>query len=294
MADPATRPYRIEIPNLVDDLDLSVYAFRLYVHIKRVAGPSGTCYEGARRLAEKCRMSPSKVAEAKQELLDKGLITRGKRHTNGGETDELTPVDLWAQNFQAFSKGDRCAITMPEGDRNAITGDRQEITREYGATTPQTADLFDEGDRKGDRTAIKGDRTAIERINHEERTYKNKTAAPRAPRAGASPDHARLMQLFAAEQPDGRIPDGGACGQAAKSLLAGGYTPEQAIDAYHALKAQPFYRNKYVSLTLVNREIGTILNGSSSNGTSTRSLRSDARQNPERARWTTEDHSDIL
>ena len=124
MADPATRPYRIEIPNLVDDLDLSVYAFRLYGHIKRVAGPSGTCYEGARRLAEKCRMSPSKVAEAKQELLDKGLITRGKRHTNGGETDELTPVDLWAQNFQAFSKGDRCAITMPEGDRNAVIARR--------------------------------------------------------------------------------------------------------------------------------------------------------------------------
>jgi hypothetical protein len=35
------RKYRIEIPNLIDDAGLSVYALRLYVHLKRVTGAEG-------------------------------------------------------------------------------------------------------------------------------------------------------------------------------------------------------------------------------------------------------------
>lgn len=102
MSDPATRPYRIELPNLVDDLDLSPYAFRLYVHIKRVAGVNGSCYEGGRKLAERCRMSTGQVSAAKKELIEKGLIVRGRKETRGGFVDEFTPVDLWQQNYDRY------------------------------------------------------------------------------------------------------------------------------------------------------------------------------------------------
>jgi hypothetical protein len=70
------RLYRTEIPNLIDDMNLSVYAFRLYVHLKRVAGASneGACWQSTRTLATHCGMSASKVSESKQELVDAGLI----------------------------------------------------------------------------------------------------------------------------------------------------------------------------------------------------------------------------
>jgi predicted transcriptional regulator len=104
MADPATRPYRTEVPNLIDDMDLSVYAFRLYIHIKRVAGPNGTCYEGTRTLAEKCRMSVGMVSGARQELIEKGLIAQvGERTTRGGTIAEYSPVDIWQENYESYA-----------------------------------------------------------------------------------------------------------------------------------------------------------------------------------------------
>lgn len=103
MTDPAARPYRTELPNLIDDLDLSVYAFRLYVHIKRVSGANGgSCYQGTRALAEHCHMSVGQISKAKQELLDKGLVTKTQRPVSGGLVDDLTPVDMWDQNYERY------------------------------------------------------------------------------------------------------------------------------------------------------------------------------------------------
>ena len=64
------RKYRIEIPNLIAEMGLSVYAFRLYVHIKRVAGESQSddCQHSTRSLARACRMSIGQVSKAKREL----------------------------------------------------------------------------------------------------------------------------------------------------------------------------------------------------------------------------------
>lgn len=96
--------YRTELPNLVVDSDLSVYAFRLYVHLKRRAGDDGSCWEGTRALADTCRMSMGQVSKAKQELLDKGLIRKSTRATRGGKADDITIVDVWPENFRKYSK----------------------------------------------------------------------------------------------------------------------------------------------------------------------------------------------
>jgi len=63
------------VPNLVDDLSLSPAAFRLYVHIKRVAGDKGKCWEGQDRLAEICKLNTKTVIRAKRELQAAGLIS---------------------------------------------------------------------------------------------------------------------------------------------------------------------------------------------------------------------------
>lgn len=103
------RKYRTELPNLVDDLGLSVYAYRLYGHIKRVAGgaPGGVCREGVRRMAERCCMSKGMVTKARQELERAGLITSQQTTDAAGDPDVLriTVVDIWHRNFAAFSEG---------------------------------------------------------------------------------------------------------------------------------------------------------------------------------------------
>lgn len=99
------RSYRTEIPNLIDDMDLSVYAFRLYVHLKRVAGAStdGACWQSTRTLASHCGMSASKVSESKQELVEAGLIMIEQGDHPKGKSDVITIVNVWPRNFTKYA-----------------------------------------------------------------------------------------------------------------------------------------------------------------------------------------------
>lgn len=101
------KKYRIEIPNIVDDMDLSVYAFRLYAHIKRVAGEDGQCWQGSKTLATACKMSVGKVSAAKNELVDAGLIVVVPGEWNKGKSDEMRVVDIWRKNLETFSQNEK-------------------------------------------------------------------------------------------------------------------------------------------------------------------------------------------
>ena len=94
------RRYRTEIPNIIDDADLSVYAFRLYVHLKRVAGDSGMCWKGERTLADDCKISRGKVRDAKEELVKAGfiVITPGAE----GESDRIVITNIWTENMETY------------------------------------------------------------------------------------------------------------------------------------------------------------------------------------------------
>ena len=95
------RSYRTEIPNLIDDMDLSLPAFRLYIHLKRVAGERGASWEGVRRLADTCRMSVGTVRSAKAELEAAGLIT--VKRAGGEQADHITINDIWLENMMRYS-----------------------------------------------------------------------------------------------------------------------------------------------------------------------------------------------
>lgn len=97
------RKYRIELPNTLDDSELSPFAFRLYAHLKRRAGDSGTCFEGVRPMAEVCKMSPSSVVNAKRELLDKGFITITPGDKTTSTPDTIRIVNIWLDNFQKYT-----------------------------------------------------------------------------------------------------------------------------------------------------------------------------------------------
>src|SRR5438477_11729549 len=69
------RAFFFLLPNLVDDSELDVYAFRLLAHYQRVAGFDGTCVEPTATTAARCRMSPRRVIQARAELMAAGWIT---------------------------------------------------------------------------------------------------------------------------------------------------------------------------------------------------------------------------
>ena len=103
------RKYFVMVPNIIDDLGLSVYAFRLYVHMKRRAGEGldGKCFESTKNLAKLCSMSIGKVTASKKELADNGLITiETKNRPSGGRPyHEIKISDVWKANVDRFSKG---------------------------------------------------------------------------------------------------------------------------------------------------------------------------------------------
>lgn len=100
------------IPNIVDDMGLSVYAVRLYLRIKRRVsqrrdgGTNGELYESTRSLAASLGMSAPTVTRAKRELVDAGLIRIKKVKREHGEfpCDHITIIDIWLVNKFYFSK----------------------------------------------------------------------------------------------------------------------------------------------------------------------------------------------
>ena len=112
------RKYRIEIPNIVDDLGLGPHTVRLYMHLKRVAGPGGACWQSTRTIADHCKMSTGQVSKSKQILKDNGLITiTNVEHDKPGSPYHLiTIVDIWLRNFQQFSQGS-------QGERQGSQGE---------------------------------------------------------------------------------------------------------------------------------------------------------------------------
>lgn len=100
-----TRRYFWMMPNIVDDLGLSVYAFRLYSHLKRVAGDSGECWQSVETLAEMCKIGSASVVRARKELeTAKLIVTRRTANPHGGRpfiTIKIT--DIWLCNFTKYA-----------------------------------------------------------------------------------------------------------------------------------------------------------------------------------------------
>lgn len=116
------------IPNLIDDMALSVYAFRLYVRFKRRVNQNrdgstkGVASESTRNLSRTCGMSAGQVTKAKRELVEAGLIIIKKATSKHGEYphDEITIVDIWTANRIYYAnpeKGEEYLfLKSPTGD----------------------------------------------------------------------------------------------------------------------------------------------------------------------------------
>jgi hypothetical protein len=104
------RKYFSMIEHLADD-ELDPYEYRLLGHYKRVCGENGgTCTEGIRTTADKCKMSQGKASEVRQALHNKGWINLDikKDETPEGKTvyigANVTLKDRWLENLKAYAK----------------------------------------------------------------------------------------------------------------------------------------------------------------------------------------------
>jgi hypothetical protein len=93
------RKWRIELPNLYDDADLTVYEFRMLVHYKRV----GICYEGLTTTANKCHMSLGQASAVRMSLKNKGWIKLTEIDTPNGPGYQVEVIDRWEENFAHYS-----------------------------------------------------------------------------------------------------------------------------------------------------------------------------------------------
>jgi predicted transcriptional regulator len=139
------RKYFTMIPNIVDDAGLSVYAFRLYCHLMRVAGDKGECWQSTRTLAEKCNMSPMSVSRAKRELTKAGFIKieliSGKA---GRDYHHITVVDIWALNTEAYRPDEKlqstCEVLQSTPQEEPIKNNAQEGKTKRQRTPRATTD----------------------------------------------------------------------------------------------------------------------------------------------------------
>lgn len=99
------KKYRYETPNIIDDLDLSPHAFRIYSHYRRACGANGKpCTQSTKTIAAICSMSTGKVSEAKKELADMGLIQIVETTSKVGVQHNVTVTNIWSINFAYFDK----------------------------------------------------------------------------------------------------------------------------------------------------------------------------------------------
>lgn len=104
----APRDYFAQIPNIVDLMELSPHAYRLYGRLRRVAGESGRCWQSTKTLAKVCNMSAGKVSESKHELENvyPPLIRIESRKFDRGTYHEITITDIWEINHAFFTGGE--------------------------------------------------------------------------------------------------------------------------------------------------------------------------------------------
>lgn len=144
------RVWHTQIPNIVDEMGLDPYAFRLYHHLKRVAGDNGDCYQSTATLATACKMGAGTISRAKQDLLDSGLI-RVESHTRGGRSyHNITIVDIWKKNYDRFIEI-KSESKARSGDEPARSGDETKnnpIKNNIDDVSHHSAEPNDNGDSK--------------------------------------------------------------------------------------------------------------------------------------------------
>lgn len=93
------------IPRMVNETKMSTQSYRLYGHIKQVAGDNGHCWQTIKNLAKVCSMSKSSIIKAREELEALGFITVSKVvDERKGIFYVMSPTWLWDENNNKYDR----------------------------------------------------------------------------------------------------------------------------------------------------------------------------------------------
>jgi hypothetical protein len=143
-AAPDLRRWRMEIPNLADEGDLTPHEFRLLAHYIR----RGLTYESIRETARICQMNKDTVTSARDSLVEKGWLEVMEKPEP--ERPNIRPgllirvIDRWAENFHYFDE--LKAARGPLSQKRAqmpLSGIRGQVpVRNQGTgTCPESGDI---------------------------------------------------------------------------------------------------------------------------------------------------------
>jgi len=93
------REYFSMTPNIIFEMGLTTNELAVYCFIKRVAGDNGKCFRGQRSICKKLKIGDKTLAEAKEALELKGLISIKKKTKKQGGQHVIQIVDIWSENM---------------------------------------------------------------------------------------------------------------------------------------------------------------------------------------------------
>lgn len=217
------------IPNIIDDLDLSPYDVRLYMHIKRVAGENGTCFQSLKTMSDACRMSRPMVCKSKERLENMGLIAIKKGDPLNHICDTLLIIDIWDKNQErALSK---------RGDRGVVTTFTRGGHQVDSKNTPIKNNNISPDSNSAEGTDVEGVKTPAE----ETLPIISTTREIQKAFEGVCGYKVRWEERE---------------GESAKWLSVNGYSAEEVVACYKHLKVQEFWIKKPLRLSSVIKQIG--------------------------------------
>lgn len=98
-----------QIPNMVDDMGLTPFAYRLYGHLKRVTGENGKCWQSTETISKACGMSMGAVSKAKKELENVWpplIRVTSQKKGDGRIYHEIFITDIWKINNSFYTEKD--------------------------------------------------------------------------------------------------------------------------------------------------------------------------------------------
>jgi len=271
------RPHRYytEIPNIIlDQYNLSLSAFRLYVHLKRVAADAGLCWQSQSTLAAACHLSLPVIRKAKRELESAGLIIiRDVPNQHGGRKHhEIAIVDIWQANVDYYaSKGK--ILTLHKGKNLTPKNNPMEEKPRY----LQDSEFHSESCALADNVESKVDSDVPEEVNVEQ--GKKSTRKPRQP-AFPKAEMDRMVKALAQHvgPPPTNDAEWGKYRRAAKLLLQSGATPD-AIPKLKSAAQSNGWPTQYITVMALATNYGILTRSSPSNAPPDYDWRRDPRGN---------------
>lgn len=121
--------FRIEIPNIVDDLNLTPTQYRIYCKLKRIAGDSGICWQSQKNLAEQCGISERTLISTLPTLsvafkqlggLPLIKITHRKKEDGSKDTSVISITNIWPVNGEVYRE--KAKQKKKEGSAKMVGG----------------------------------------------------------------------------------------------------------------------------------------------------------------------------